>query len=40
MKGHIDIVNVLISYKADPTKSDADGKTPLHKVRTRQHNNI
>ena len=32
MKGHTDIVNLLLSYKADPGRCDADGKTPLHKV--------
>ena len=35
MKGHGAIVQLLISYRADCSARDADGKTPLHKVNNK-----
>lgn len=37
MMGHIDIVNLLLARKANPSVQDSDGKTALHRAAEKSH---
>ncbi|XP_022908719.1 ankyrin repeat domain-containing protein 39 [Onthophagus taurus] len=38
--GHLEVVRLLLTYKADPEIKDADGKTALHRAAENQHDKI